>query len=100
MPCIDGSIIREEREIKRRERAYAAGKNVAITRRKLTARNIERLRSDVDYWEGFHRNRPSGCTLLGRYTLEDPTRGGGWCYVPGTVKNARDGRGWRDANED
>ena len=79
MPCIDGSRIRSEREWKRQLASYAAGKNLAITRAKLTERNQYRLRTDADYWQGFHDGRPSGLAMLGREILEDPTRPGGWC---------------------
>ena len=36
------------------------------------------LKTDHDFWAGFHNGRPSAAGISNWHVVEDPTRPGGW----------------------
>jgi len=62
--------------------SYYAGKRAAAHYKVLSRRVLRRLRTDADYWQGFHeeRNQEQTFERFGTATLEDPTRPSGWVY--------------------
>ena len=61
---------------------FSNGRNLALRKAKLTRSNIDKLKINSDFWDGFHSWRPFGVRRLLTCILEDPTRPGGWCCVP------------------
>ena len=66
------------------EKPYKLGKQAALNYLTLPKSVISKLRSDADYWQGFHDWRPKIETT--NSVVEDPTRGGGWCFLDKIVK--------------
>ena len=58
---------------------YKLGKLAALNYLILPKSVISELRSNADYWQGFHDWRPEIDTT--KSTVEDPTRGSGWCFL-------------------
>ena len=65
----------------KRFRSYAAGRTAAKCKIDLSTSELESLRTDHDFWQGFHAARPLGLRLLEADTLQDPTRPGGSCVA-------------------
>lgn len=57
---------------------YENGKNAALTEKSLSKATINKLKTDPDFWEGFHCWRPKH--QFNSTCVEDPTRNGGWFF--------------------
>jgi len=62
--------------------SYEDGKLAALNHPGCAAEAIRKLKTDPDFWQGFHDNRPKSAFSR---PLIDPTRPGGWCFVDTSV---------------
>ena len=58
--------------------AYYAGSTIAANERRLSRKTIKRLKTNANFWQGFHDSRPNALDRFQVTMLEDPTRPGGW----------------------
>ena len=72
---------RHERK-RQRSHAYERGMRDALEALPVKRDQLATLRTDADYWQGWHDGRRDAVHLPGASILEDPTRPGGWCVRP------------------
>jgi hypothetical protein len=62
-------------------RLYELGKSDASCHREISPDMLTHLKSDADYWQGFHDGRPDSLSKFHVSVIQDPTRPGGWCLI-------------------